>query len=386
MSPRRRMSAVSSSSSLRWLVIATAAMLAHVLAAAAAVPEANIMAASSSPRPHLTSVFVSLAVRPHWNASRWHTLVEDLKAIEVQNIILADSVTESEAWYPTRIPGLTYTGADVVRIVIVPSHTRRCRVLVSRRPLPPTGRSIDLLLVHVVWKILTCGAMLYGVVNAPQIGMALRAAQRGGLTVYAGMLLPADWFHHGAMNATYLRDLTARENAVAAELHSIYGEAFRGTLRGMYHAAEVYSTCCYSRAHRCDPQHVAALASLLEPTGQLVHSLSPEYKYVIAPFAANASSPEGERAWWASLLQLTPSVDVVAFQDGVGVSAGKRSPQHASELIRAVSAAVAQQEKMSMWTDIEVFTHPNYTGAAALFHAAILTGIQLCGVCSCWQP
>ena len=36
----------------------------------------------------------------------------------------------------------------------------------------------------------------------------------------------------------------------------------------------------------------------------------------------------------------------------------------ASELIKAVSAAVAQQESnMSMWTDIEVFSHPNYTVA-----------------------
>jgi hypothetical protein len=35
---------------------------------------------------------------------------------------------------------------------------------------------------------------------------------------------------------------------------------------------------------------VEALASMLEPTGQLVHSLSPpgyDYDYVIAPFAKN---------------------------------------------------------------------------------------------------
>jgi hypothetical protein len=120
--------------------------------------------------------------------------------------------------------------------------------------------------------------------------MALQAAQAGGLTVYAGMLLPANWFHFGAMNETYLRQLTARTNAVASELHSLYGQAHAGTLKGFYHAAEVYSTCCYSASHRCDAKHVEALASMLEPTGQLVHSLSPpgyDYDYVIAPFAKN---------------------------------------------------------------------------------------------------
>jgi len=195
----------------------------------------------------------------------------------------------------------------------------------------------------------------------PQVGMALHAAQAGGLTVYAGMLLPGAWFHHGAMNGTYLRELTTRENAVASELHSLYGATYRGTLKGFYHAAEVYSTCCFSSSHRCDLQHVRALGAMLEPTGQLIHALSPSYDYVIAPFAANVSALETE--WWSSLLELTPSVDIVAFQDGVGVSAGKRSPEAASQLIRYVGDAVAKQKHMKMWTDIEIFSHPNYTVA-----------------------
>eukprot|EP01043_Picozoa_sp_COSAG02_P021892 COSAG02_NODE_1123_length_14441_cov_28.984521_11_plen_190_part_00 len=183
--------------------------------------------------------------------------------------------------------------------------------------------------------------------------MALHAAQAGGLSVYAGLLLPGDWFHHGAMNDTYLRELTKRENAVASELHSLYGNTYRHTLKGFYHAAEVYSTCCYSASHRCDLEHVRALGSImLEPTGQLVHSLSSSYDYVIAPFSVNVSALE--TSWWTSLLQLTPSVDIVAFQDGVGVSAGKRSPESASELIKAVGVAVAKQEHMSMWTDVRL--------------------------------
>lgn len=185
--------------------------------------------------------------------------------------------------------------------------------------------------------------------------MALHAAQSGGLTVYAGMLLPGDWFHHGAMNDTYLQELTTRENAVASELHSLYGKMYRRTLKGFYHAAEVYSTCCYSASHRCDLEHVRALGSMLEPTGQLVHSLSPTYDYVIAPFAVNVSVLE--TSWWDSLLQLTPSVDIVAFQDGVGVSAGRRTPKSASELMKAVGAAVAKQEHMSMWTDVRLDGH-----------------------------
>ena len=63
--------------------------------------------------------------------------------------------------------------------------------------------------------------------------MALQAAQAGGLTVYAGMLLPANWFHFGAMNETYLKQLTARTNAVASELHSLYGQAGAATIPGL---------------------------------------------------------------------------------------------------------------------------------------------------------
>jgi hypothetical protein len=97
---------------------------------------------------------------------------------------------------------------------------------------------------------------------------------------------------------------------------------------------------------------------MLESTGKLVHQLDPEYKYVLAPFADNVSTAEA--TWWSSLLALTPSVDVVAFQDGVGVSQGKpihRSPQQASELIRAVSRALP--DSMDMWTDIEIFSKLN---------------------------
>ena len=249
-------------------------------------------------KPGLNSVFIALQGSP-WNVSRWTTLIADLKAIKVNNIIIADAVTESTAWYPTKIPGLTYAGVDVLE-------------------------------------------------------MALAAADADGLSVYMGMLLPSNWFHYGAMNATYLTKLTGRVNAIATELHSMYGG--HQSLQGFYHAAEVYSTCCYSSTTRCNAAHINALGLMLEPTGQLVHKLKPEYKYVLAPYALNVST--AETAWWASLLALTPSVDIVAFQDGVGVSQSKpytkRSPQQASELIKAVSEALPKS--MHMWTDIEIFS------------------------------
>jgi hypothetical protein len=70
---------------------------------------------SAALRAELSACAHGLAVRPDWNASRWATLVADLKAIGVGNIILADCVTESKAWYPSKIPGLTHADADVVR-------------------------------------------------------------------------------------------------------------------------------------------------------------------------------------------------------------------------------------------------------------------------------
>jgi hypothetical protein len=260
----------------------------------------NLVPSTTMParKPGLNSVFVALQGSP-WTMSRWTTLVADLTAINVNNIIIADAVTDSTAWYPTSNPELKYEGVDVLE-------------------------------------------------------MALTAADAGNFSVYMGMLLPANWFHNGAMNVTYLKQLTVRVNGIATELHSLYGEQHQ-SLQGFYHAAEVYSTCCESTTTRCNATHVEALGSMLEPTGQLVHQLNPKYKYVLAPFANNVSS--AETGWWHELLGLTPSVDVVAFQDGVGVSQGKpihRSPQQASELIRAVSEALPVG--MEMWTDIEIFS------------------------------
>jgi hypothetical protein len=256
------------------------------------------------PTAKLNSVFVSLQAGRsvgEWTPARWSTLVDDLKAIQVENVVLADCVTEQEAWYPSKIPGLTYGGTDVV-------------------------------------------------------DQALTAAAAGGLSVYLGLLLPANWFHEGAMNASYLTALGRREDAVARELHELYGRTT--SLQGFYQPAELYSTCCYSHTRRCDTAHITRLAQMLEPTGQLIHTLRPSYQYVIAPFAANVS--QAETAWWRELLSQTPSIDILALQDGVGVAAGKRSPKQASDLIAAVSMA-AREQNVSMWTDIEIFTHPAYT-------------------------
>ena len=111
-------------------------------AASAAAPRSGVGGRPAG----LNSVFIALQ-GSSWNAFRWATLVADLKAIKVSNVILADAVTESEAWYPSRIPGLRYAGTNVIKL-------------------------------------------------------ALEAAEAQGLSVYLGMLLPANWFHHGAMNAT----------------------------------------------------------------------------------------------------------------------------------------------------------------------------------------
>ena len=84
-------------------------------------------AAAQHATPRLNSVFVSLAVNPNWNASRWATLVKDLKAIDVNNIILADSVTENKAWYPSKIPGLSHARDGDVVSTDAPLLRARCR-------------------------------------------------------------------------------------------------------------------------------------------------------------------------------------------------------------------------------------------------------------------
>ena len=300
--------------------------------------------ASQTVTPRLNNVFISLNVRPNWTRARWRSLFADLTSIQVTTVIVADAVTPTsdppggyKAWYPTKIAGHSYDGTDV-------------------------------------------------------LGMALEEAATAKVGVFLGLLQPADWFHNGAMNATYLRELVVRENAVLQELHALYGAhegdnedaaAALPTLRGFYHPAELYSTCCESSVHQCDAPHTRALAAMVEPTAKLAHALSSKYTFVIAPFdnfwpdavtpSANVSA--AMTAWWSGLLAQTPSVDVVALQDGVGVSAGNpvpRSPTRASQLIAAVSRAVVGHKKQ-MWTDIEIFSHPDYSVAST---ARVLEQIQ----------
>jgi hypothetical protein len=111
--------------------------------------------AASSQRPQLNSVFVSLGVRPAWSPARWRALFADLTEIQVKNVILADAVTvgwdaatetEYRSWYPTSIKGYRYDGEDV-------------------------------------------------------LAMALEAAADAKITVFLGLLQPANWFHEGAMNS-----------------------------------------------------------------------------------------------------------------------------------------------------------------------------------------
>ena len=301
-------------------------------------------AASHTVTPRLNSVFISLNVRPNWTRARWRSLFSDLISIQIDTIIVADAVTPTsdppggyKAWYPTKLVGHSYDGTDV-------------------------------------------------------LGMALEEAALAKVGVFLGLLQPAAWFHHGAMNSSYLHELVVRENAVLQELHKRYGAqegekedatAALPTLRGFYHPVELYSTCCDSSVHQCDAPHTSALAAMVEPTAKLAHALSSSYTFVIAPFdnfwpdavtpSANVSA--AMTAWWSGLLAQTPSVDVVALQDGVGVSAGNpvpRSPTRASQLIAAVSRAVVDHKKQ-MWTDIEIFSHPDYSVAPT---ARVLEQIQ----------
>ena len=87
----------------------------------------------------------------------------DLKAIQVDTLILADAITQSTAWFPSKISGLKYGGSDAV-------------------------------------------------------GMALQAAESARLRCIVGLVLPSSWFHYGAMNGSFMEELALRQNAVVQEL------------------------------------------------------------------------------------------------------------------------------------------------------------------------
>lgn len=248
------------------------------------------------------SVFISIDSKTEhfpwfFERAEWEETMKLLHEIGVTHIILSNSVTEQDAHYPTKIPGLNVVSDTTVRDV-------------------------------------------------------LESAMKYKINVFLGIALRNAWFFNGeCMNPAFLKVLVADMSSISRELDQLYGHY--PNLKGFYNTAEVWSECCNGP---CNSTMATMIGEqFIEPLGKVVNSLSKDFVYSIAPFYQNSTTPADQVAFWSSVLHATPSVEVIMFQDGVGVQHVK-SPQQTMEYIRPLSQLVHQHfPRVAFWTDLEIF-------------------------------
>lgn len=248
------------------------------------------------------SVFISIDGKIHgapWFFARtqWHDTMKLLRDIGVSTVILSNSVTEKNAHYPTKIPGLA-------------------------------------------------------VVSKTTIQDVLETANQFGINVWLGIALRNEWFYDGnCVNTNFVASLVSDMSVISKELYSFYGHL--PSFTGLYNTAEIWSQCCLTY---CNSTMAARIGKqFVEPLGKVVKGLNSKLVYSIAPYYQNSTSPDEQVSFWNSVLSETQTVDVIMFQDGVGVQ-HVLDPQQTMEYIKPLSELVHSKfGHIKFWTDLEIF-------------------------------
>jgi hypothetical protein len=233
----------------------------------------------------------------HFERAQWDETMRLLSDIGVNQIILSNCVSQYSAHYPSKLPG-------------------------------------------------------YKVVSNSTVKDVLEAAQQKGIDVWLGILNRDAWYYNGrCTNPTYLSGLLSEMSAISKELFSLYGHI--PSFNGLYNTAELWSECCDGP---CSSSQASLTGKLfIEPLGKVVKDLRPGFMYTMAPYFQNDTAPTDQVNYWQSVLRFTPSVDVIMFQDGVGVQ-HVDGPKQAAEYIRPLSKMVRENfGYIKFWTDVEIF-------------------------------
>lgn len=202
-----------------------------------------------------------------------------------------------------------------------------------------------------------------GAVPSP-FEQVLRAADRAGMGIYAGLLQDSDYWSRIILDPAsvevYLQQLRRRELELAEQLAPRLKE--HRSVRGWFITEEIDDLNWRDRTRRARLfEHLDALSGGLK-------SLLPGGKTALSGFSNGAVDPRTFAGFWGSLLHAAKSIDIVLFQDGVGVN--KLRPPEVPIYLKSLSAGVGEAGR-ELWTIVEIFEEArNAQPAGAAFRAA----------------
>lgn len=190
-----------------------------------------------------------------YSADRWLRELTYMQNLNMTKVIIAASVIDNAAYYPTGLSGRSEVG------------------------------------------------------NQP-IEKILNAADSLGMDVYVGLYLSDSWWQ--GTSTSYLDTLTLSSEAIVTELHALYSS--HPSLKGFYIPQEIDNMTWVNETLR-----KRLVDHFLKPVSDHVKIFNSSYKVCEAPFYNNAyQQPAEYKTWWTNTLSETPNLDIVIPQDGIG--------------------------------------------------------------------
>ncbi|MEI7634641.1 MAG: DUF4434 domain-containing protein [bacterium] len=227
----------------------------------------------------------------NWNQARWAQEFQAMQGIGMNIGLPAYAVNETNAIYPTTIPGLTPSSSD------------------SIEPL-------------------------------------LAAADASGFQIYLGLLAENAWWSQ--TDTAYLDHVAALSESIATELYARYQP--HPSFKGFYLPQEIDNCRWWAETDRR-----RLVDHLLKPVSDHVKGLNPNLVFCEAPFYNPACQQPAEyRTWWTQTLAEAPGFDLVIPQDGIGANPDHITFQVITDYFTALKGACDATSR-TLWSDLEVF-------------------------------
>jgi tetratricopeptide (TPR) repeat protein len=181
--------------------------------------------------------------------------------------------------------------------------------------------------------------------NAP-LDTILRLADEAGIRVYVGLVAESQYWAHIRQPLPqvekYLRRLRSHAVSVARQLLPIV--ARHPSFQGWYISEEIDDTTWRTLDFR------AVLSAHLHRLSTHLHDLTPTKSVALSGFANGRLDPQAFENFWSGLLQ-DAAIDVVLFQDGIGVRK-LELPELSSYLMAIRNATQAHHRELKVILEI----------------------------------
>jgi hypothetical protein len=260
----------------------------------------------------------------NWDQPRWSQELGMMRDIGMDTVLVAFSVYDSTAYYPTKIPGFS---------------------------TPDVTDSIQSILTD---------------------------ADENDMDVYLGLVMDDEWWSN--TTEEYLDGLTAKNIDVATELYSRYSS--HPSLKGFYLPQEV-DNCRWADS----VMQQRLVQHLLKPVSDHINLLdkrhsfctapffNPSEKYIVDGIERSCIQPEEYEQWWTEIFNAAPHFDLVIPQDGIAAQPSRITLSVIEDYFTALKAACDATGR-TLWSDLEVFEkvgvpHPPATPERILNQIAV---------------